>query len=233
MSTTILVQDMEYRWPGTLQPVLRIAHWQVEQGQSVFLYGPSGSGKTTLLNLLAGIHVPGSGRVDVLGQSLGALSARRRDRFRARHIGYIFQQFNLVPYLSVGENIALASHFGTPGWFRGQHAAQTLQRRTADLLERLGLPQALLTRKAQALSVGQQQRVAVVRALINQPRLIIADEPSSALDSEARDTFLALLLECAAHSDSTVVFVSHDRSVAHHFDTSVALSTLSCASGGV
>jgi putative ABC transport system ATP-binding protein len=232
MSKAIYVEDMAYQWPRTLQPTLRIAHWQVEAGQRIFLYGPSGSGKTTLMNLLAGILVPGQGRVEVLGQSLGALRARRRDHFRARNIGYIFQQFNLVPYLSVADNIALASHFGAPGWFRPHGSRASLRRKTSDLMARLGIGLDLLARQARTLSVGQQQRVAVVRALINQPRVIIADEPSSALDTDSRDEFLELLLECAAHSGSTVIFVSHDRSVAHHFDVSVALTSLNCTAGG-
>lgn len=232
MSDAILIQDLEFQWPGAPRPTLNIPHWQMAEGARVFLYGPSGSGKTTLLNLLAGIHTSGKGHVNILGQSLGALSSRARDRFRAQHMGYIFQQFNLVPYLSVQDNVALARHFGAAAGFASSTASRDLREETATLMRRLGLSQDLLTRKAADLSVGQQQRVAVVRALVNRPRLIIADEPSSALDSDTRDDFLALLLQCAAVNGSAVLFVSHDKAVAHHFQTSVALSSLNKAAGG-
>jgi putative ABC transport system ATP-binding protein len=232
MNDAISIHDLEFQWPGALRLTLQIPRWQVRRGERVFLYGPSGSGKSTLLNLLAGILAPQRGRIDVLGSSLGSLNNRARDRFRARFIGYIFQQFNLVPYLSVADNVALARHFGAPDptvW--RPTPAQRLQD-TLDLLKRLGLAEDLLARRSDTLSVGQQQRVAIVRALVNRPQLIIADEPSSALDSDARDEFLALLLECAALHGSAVVFVSHDRSMATHFDTQVALSSLNLVAGG-
>jgi len=232
MHDAILIHDLEFRWPGAARPTLSIPSWRVRQGERVFLYGPSGSGKTTLLNVLAGIQTPDKGVVQVLGSALGSMSARARDRFRGRYIGYIFQQFNLVPYLTVAENIALARHFGAPDPSVWRPSAEQFQKETRALLARLGLSEELLSRQAMRLSVGQQQRVAVARALINRPRLIIADEPSSALDSDARDDFLALLLECAAVHDSAVVFVSHDRGMARHFETQVALASVNGAAGG-
>ncbi len=232
MNDAISIHDLEVQWPGASRPTLQIPRWQVQRAERVFLYGPSGSGKSTLLNLLAGILAPQRGRIHVLGSSLGSLSSRARDRFRARFIGYIFQQFNLVPYLSVADNVALARRFGAPDPRVWRPAPAQCLQDTLDLLERLGLAEDMLARRSDSLSVGQQQRVAIVRALVNRPQLIIADEPSSALDSDARDDFLALLLECAAVHHSAVVFVSHDRSMAAHFDTQVALSSLNLVASG-
>lgn len=228
MNRSLIIANLEYRWPGNTQATIDIPHWQLKCGQRVFVYGPSGSGKSTLLNLIAGILQPQRGEIQVLGQNLSRLSVRARDRFRAQHIGFIFQQFNLVPYLTVADNIALAQHFGSPAWFHRTASKQQPANRfkTSELLNRLGLPKELLARKATELSVGQQQRVAVARALISSPQLIIADEPSSALDADTRDDFLSLLLECAAQCNSTVIFVSHDKSMMSHFDSHVELTSL-------
>ncbi|WP_229702241.1 ABC transporter ATP-binding protein [Bowmanella pacifica] len=213
----IQLDNLAFSWED--KPLLDIRHWQVNKGQRVFLYGPSGSGKSTLLNLLSGILKPQRGSINLLGQELTTLSAGKRDRFRARHIGMIFQQFNLLPYLSVRENIELAWKFGG----NGEPDVAFLKH----MLERLELHDGLLTRKASHLSVGQQQRVAVARALLNKPEIIIADEPTSALDSELRDQFLHLLLGCAQETDATVVFVSHDKTLQDYFDIHQDLRALS------
>lgn len=209
MSSAIHLHDLRFHWPGQKHPTLNIADWRVAAGEHLFLYGPSGSGKSTLLNLLAGILVPQQGSVTVLQTDLAQLGGRARDRFRARHIGLVFQQFNLLPYLDVETNVRLAAEFN--------RQPPDSRQRARTLLERLQLPASLYTRKASELSVGQQQRVAVARALINQPPLIIADEPTSALDSDSRDAFIHLLLDCAAQQASTVIFVSHDRTLAPYF----------------
>tara|TARA_R100000306_G_scaffold47172_2_gene44965 strand:+ start:26836 stop:27540 length:705 start_codon:yes stop_codon:yes gene_type:complete len=208
------------------QSVLSIPAWTVEEGEHVFLYGPSGSGKSTLLNILAGILQPTQGEVRLLDEAFSSLSARRRDEFRARHIGVVFQQFNLVPYLSVLDNILLAAHFGERKTASGKRTSADVQGRAENLLARLALSTSLLHQRADALSVGQQQRVAIVRALINDPELVIADEPTSALDSDARDQFIDLLLECMGEGRRTLVFVSHERSLAAHFSASVDLQSL-------
>ncbi|MDF2177077.1 ABC transporter ATP-binding protein [Aliiglaciecola sp. CAU 1673] len=204
----ISMQGVTFGWEKS--PILDIPDWTVSKGQRVFLYGPSGSGKSTLLNLLSGILSPWQGQICILEQDLSRMKAGARDRFRARHLGMVFQQFNLLPYLSVRDNIALAHYFSPesnddPSWLR-------------HILERLGLTEELLARKASDLSVGQQQRVALARALLNRPELIIADEPTSALDTELRDQFMQLLLSCVKETQSTVIFVSHDRSLAEYFD---------------
>lgn len=205
------VSDLRFSYSGkAADTVLHIPHWQVETGQHVFLYGSSGSGKSTLLNLLAGTLTPDSGEVKVLGESLGQLGNRRRDAFRARHIGMIFQQFNLLPYMCVEDNIRLAAHFS-------REKNSGIDQRIVQLFERLQLDTVLLSRRADTLSVGQQQRVAIARALINRPELVIADEPSSALDTAARDSFIHLLLDTVASQQGTLLLVSHDSSLSGYF----------------
>ena len=213
----ISMQDVKFQWAKTDSPTVDIKKWRIDKGQSVFLYGRSGSGKSTLLNIIAGILEPQQGSVNILGQDITHLSQVQKDRFRARHMGVIFQQFNLIPYLSVVDNIQLSQTFST------------VKRTKADmvhLVEQLGLSTDLLQRKANQLSIGQQQRVAVARALHHQPEIIIADEPTSALDTETRDEFIELLLQQAKTNNSTVLFVSHDKSLACYFDQVIDLQEL-------
>lgn len=217
MELAINISQLTFRWHKQSAFHLSIPQWQLEKGQHVFLYGQSGSGKSTLLNLLSGVVSGYGGLLEVLGQDLQRLSASQRDRFRANNMGMIFQQFNLLPYLSGLQNIQLASYFGS----KDKSATADL---LAELCSKLQLSSALLAQPANQMSVGQQQRIAVVRALINQPQLIIADEPTSALDSELRELFIQLLLDCAKHS--TVIFVSHDRSLADNFSQQLELSHL-------
>lgn len=219
--TAISLHNVLFRWQKDLPPVLDIPEFTVPRGKRIFLYGPSGSGKTTLLNLLTGINIPESGTVQVLDQTLNDLSGRKRDQFRARHIGIIFQQFNLIPYLSVNDNVNLARRLA------GNTKSDDDR---SELLESLGLEAELWGRPAHALSVGQQQRVAVARALINRPELLIADEPTSALDSDHRDGFLKLLMDAAAKRGSTIMFVSHDRALQHHFDEQLDIRSLQAES---
>ena len=208
--------------------VLDIPDLRIAAGERVFLHGPSGSGKTTLLSLLAGVLAPSSGSAHVLGHDFTRLSASARDTVRGCEIGYIFQGFNLIPYLTAGENIALPCQLH-PQRRRAIQAA-TLHAEVRRLAERLDV-QAHLTAPVTELSVGQQQRVAIARALIGSPGLLIADEPTSALDTDRRDSFLNLLTELAAETErrTTLLFVSHDRSLAAHFDRSIALAEINRA----
>lgn len=192
------------------QPLLCIDEWQVSEHAQVFLYGASGSGKSTLLNLLSGILVPQSGGIWLLNQNFSALSAKKRDAFRAKNIGVVFQEFNLIPFLTVAENIQLATYFAGHSADK-KDTSQTM----TTIFERLQLSQKLLSQRADALSVGQRQRVSIARALINKPSILIADEPTSALDSDNRDEFMRLLLETTV--DCTVLFVSHDKGLQSHF----------------
>ncbi|UAA40771.1 ABC transporter ATP-binding protein [Paraneptunicella aestuarii] len=219
------IQNLIFTWDKINNPVLKIPEWNVAKGDHVFLFGPSGSGKSTLLNLLAGILVPDKGAVKILGESLSGMRANTRDKFRAKHIGVIFQQFNLLPYLSVLDNIRLGPYFSSKGTVDKHHLEHIL-----DALE-LRNDDALLNHKAKNLSVGQQQRVAVARALVNRPEIIIADEPTSALDSNLRDQFIKLLFKTTEDTGSTIVFVSHDKSLASNFDTQVSLEQINKVAG--
>ena len=225
----IELSDLGFAWPGQAE-LLDIPAFTLQRGESLFLKGPSGSGKTTLLGLLGGVQKPQRGQIQVLGQNLSQLSAGARDRFRVDHTGYIFQQFNLLPFLSVRENVQLPCHFSR---LRAQRARQrhgSVDQATVILLAHLGLDQPdLLERRADALSIGQQQRVAAARALIGQPELVIADEPTSALDVDARAAFLQLLFAECREAGSSLLFVSHDQSLAPRFDRSLSLAELNRA----
>ena len=220
---------LRFRWPSSREDCLAIDSLHIDAGRSVFLHGPSGSGKSTLLGLLAGVLLPREGRIGLLGRDWASLSGARRDAFRADHVGYIFQQFNLLPYLSVLDNVLLPCRFSALRRQRAEAAAGTGRASAEALLERVGLGAALWARPASQLSVGQQQRVAAARALIGQPELVIADEPTSALDAALRDSFMALLLQQCRDAGSTLVFVSHDERLAATFDQRLALAQINRA----
>jgi len=225
MTAAVQVRALRHTWPGASTPTLIIDALDVDAGQTLFLRGPSGSGKSTLLALLAGVLVAdgGDGEVRLLDASWRAMSAAQRDRHRADHLGYIFQQFNLLPYLSVIDNVRLPCRFSAR---RRQRAGSGAAER---LLERMGMDASLWHRAAGVLSVGQQQRVAAARALIGAPEVVLADEPTSALDEDLRDAFMTLLLERCAEAGSALVFVSHDARLAPRFSRRVDLTTLNAA----
>ena len=222
----IQLQHLRYAWPQQAA-LLDIASFAVLRGERVFLHGPSGSGKSTLLGLLGGVLQAASGDVGVLGQNFTALSAPQRDHYRAAHIGFIFQQFNLLPYLPVIDNVLLPLRFSTERRLRVGRNETALLAEARRLLGELGLSATVLQQASvTALSHGQQQRVAAARALIGRPGLLIADEPTSALDADSREAFLQLLMnECRA-AGTTLVFVSHDRSLGALFDRQVSLQEL-------
>ncbi len=208
---------------GRNAPVLDIPELHVARGEHVFLHGPSGSGKTTLLGLLAGVLRATQGEVRILDTELGALSSSARDRFRAAHLGYVFQMFNLIPYLPVRDNITLPVRLSGARRARlNGKDANAEATRLATGLELEGLLDSPVTK----LSVGQQQRVAVARALIGAPELIVCDEPTSALDADRRDRFLELLFASCDASATTLVFVSHDLGLAPRFSRTISLPTI-------
>jgi len=221
-AAAICINDLRFAWPGQREPWLCIPAFRVERGERVFLQGASGSGKSTLLNLLTGLLPCRPGEIELLGHDLGAMRDSARDRLRAREVGQIFQQFNLVPFLDIEDNIRL------PGRFSGRGSHQTRQQLEA-LLDALQLDRSLLRQRADQLSVGQQQRVAVARAFYNSPALLIADEPTSALDADSRDSFIQLLVAMQQTSKGTLLFVSHDKELACHFDRVVAMTALNQA----
>lgn len=198
---------------------MRFPDIRLPQGDHLFIEGPSGAGKSSLLTLMAGLALPRGGQLELLGQALNTMSGGRRDRFRADNLGVIFQQFNLVPYLSTLDNVMLPCRLSAARNSRSGSALQTAR----ELLGRLGLEPSLWPRKVTALSVGQQQRVAAARALIGNPGLILADEPTSALDTGNRSRFMELLLSLADENGSSVVFVSHDPSLASLFNQQLRL----------
>src|SRR5690349_5511261 len=220
----VAIANIQFSWPRSSTPVIALAALTIAQGERVFLQGPSGSGKSTLLNLIAGVIVPSSGELSVLGHNLAVLSGAQRDRFRADHIGFIFQLFNLIPYLSVIENVCLPCGFSAR---RRARVAGVLDAEAHRLLRHLDLddPQ-LLERPVTELSVGQQQRVAAARALIGAPELIIADEPTSALDADRRIAFLELLFRQCEQERTALVFATHDAALSPLFDRTIELADL-------
>lgn len=228
--TAVRLQDLVFRWQPRGPVVLALESLSAAPGERLFVEGPSGCGKTTLLSLLAGVAVPQQGEVEVLGRRLDRLPGAARDRLRADHIGVIFQHFNLVPFLSVMENVTLPCRFSRARRERAVADAGSLERAALRLLGHLDLTGGdLLRRPVTELSVGQQQRVAAARALIGAPGLLIADEPTSSLDSERRVAFIDLLeRECGANG-TTLLFVSHDPALARHFDRSLRLPALNRA----
>ena len=218
------LKDVCFRWPNQNRATIDLPELKIDQGERIFLQGPSGSGKSTLLSLVGGILVAESGSLRVLGEELKSLSRARRDAFRVTHLGFIFQLFNLLPYLSLEENVLLPLRFSKK---RAQRAGRKQAERLKEaqrLLTALGLSEPLTEgRPVVELSVGQQQRVAAARALIGRPELVIADEPTSALDVDLREVFLNLLFAECDKAGSALLFVSHDSELSRFFGRSLSL----------
>lgn len=215
----VAMEGVDFVWPGRRPFGLAIETFRVERGERLLLVGPSGSGKSTLLSLLCGVVAPRSGIVRVLGTDLAALRGPARDRFRAEHVGIIFQMFNLLPYASVIDNVLLPLAFAKGRRHRAGDAEGGVSGEARRLLNALGLDREPLDGRAAAtLSVGQQQRVAAARALIGSPEIVVADEPTSALDRGRQKAFLDLLFAEIARVGATLVMVSHDETLAPLFD---------------
>jgi putative ABC transport system ATP-binding protein len=223
----IELDNVEFSWPSGTR-VLAVRQFRVESRERVFLHGPSGSGKSTLLGVVGGILKPQVGQVQVLDASLTSLTAAQRDRFRGEQIGFIFQMFNLIPYLTVTENVLLPLGFSNGRAQRLESADASAE--AERLLRALGLSDpGISKRRVTDLSVGQQQRVAAARALIGRPPIVIADEPTSSLDADMRADFLRLLMnECTNHG-TTLLFVSHDVALAGMFDRTVRVRDINHA----
>lgn len=229
----IEITNLSFAWKKQAQPVLNIAALQINCGERVFLRGPSGSGKSTLLNLLAGVTTPQSGSLKVLGQELNTLGSAQRDHFRAHHIGFIFQMFNLIPYLSVVENVTLPCRFSSKRKHKVLAQAESLQAEAIRLLDHLDMAHTeVLHKPVNELSVGQQQRVAAARALIGAPELVIADEPTSSLDADRRTAFIDLLFRECDNANATLIFVSHDNSLQVPFERTIEFHELNSTSHG-
>lgn len=221
------LDDVHYAWPGG-EPLFAGLELVVQPGEKLFLGGASGRGKSTLLALIGGLVQPGAGCVVVAGVDLATLRRGAADRHRADHLGVIFQQFNLLPWLDPVANVMLGCQFSRRRRTRAGNVAAAAE----SLLAAMDIDRALFTRSAAALSVGQQQRVAAARALIGSPDLVLADEPTSALDADRRTAFIDLLFAASAESGAAVLFVSHDRALAPRFDRMLELEAIAGTTAG-
>ncbi|HZE70634.1 MAG TPA: ABC transporter ATP-binding protein [Pyrinomonadaceae bacterium] len=204
-----------YQMGATSVAALDHVSMTVEQGEFVAIQGTSGSGKSTLLNMLGGLDHPSSGEVLFGTRPLAPLSKREMARYRRFSVGMIFQNFNLIPTMTAQENVGLALAFG------GLRGAQR-RKSSQELLERVGLADRLMHRPAE-LSGGEQQRVAIARALANNPKVLLADEPTGNLDSTRAHELLGLLREMVSHDSLTVLMVTHDRELATSFADRIIL----------
>jgi putative ABC transport system ATP-binding protein len=214
MKNIININSCNFKYPNSNKNIVEIDSLSIKNAQHIFLRGKSGSGKSTFLDLLTGVIEPQSGSIEVLGVDITTLSTSQKDIFRGDNYGIVFQQFNLLAYLSVKENILLGSKFSK----QKSQNINNLEKEIDLLLEALELPVEMKSKKAMQLSVGEQQRVAVARGLLGRPKIIIADEPTSALDSETKDKFMQLLFKQVNAQNSTLIFVSHDAELSSYFE---------------
>ena len=221
------IKNVCFRWKNSGSLLLNLPELKIEKHEHVFLQGRSGSGKSTLLALVGGIVVSESGTLKVLGQDIKNFTRSGRDSFRVDHLGFIFQLFNLLPYLSIEENVMLPLSFSS---IRANRAGRTKIdqfKEAKRLLKALALEKQLAEKSpVTELSVGQQQRVAAARALIGNPELIIADEPTSALDADLRHSFLELLFGECKKAGSTLLFVSHDSTLSDLFSRKISMDEI-------
>jgi putative ABC transport system ATP-binding protein len=220
------VSGLRFSWHSH-DPLLEIDALQIKRGERIFIEGPSGSGKSTLLSLIAGVVTPQKGTITINDQRVSALNGADRDRFRADHIGFIYQMFNLIPYLSVIENVTLPCRFSLRRRERAAARSSSFEAEAMRLLKSLGLDGTRVIKKpAIELSVGQQQRAAAARALIGAPEIIIADEPTSSLDIDYRKAFIQLLFQECDPKETALIFVSHDTTLANLFDRTIRLADI-------
>ncbi len=229
----VTLDNIRFGWSAKAPPLLDIENFELTRGERVFLRGPSGSGKSTLLGLVAGVLAPQSGAITVLGQALDGMGAAARDRFRADHFGIVFQQFNLIPYLSVIENVTLPCGFSSSRLQKVTSRSSDPAAEALRLLEHLDMAdEALIHKPVTELSVGQQQRVAAARALIGSPEILIADEPTSSMDADRRAAFIELLFRECDEAGTTLLFVSHDHGLQEPFDRAIEFESLNRAGTG-
>jgi len=227
LDLVIKVENVKFKYPSSSRLILDIPTFELKRGEKLFLYGPSGCGKTTFLEVIAGINNPLDGVVKVLNQNITELNSSQKDQFRADNMGYIFQSFNLIPYLNVRENITLPLYFSSQKRKRVSDSEEN--KVTFEICQFLGID-GILEEPVTDLSVGQQQRVAAARSIIGRPSLILADEPTSALDFNHREKFIELLFELCNQQQTSVLFVSHDRTLEKFFDRSLSLTEINKAS---
>ena len=219
MNNIVTIKNLKYSYKKE-HNILDIETLEISEGDRLFLYGPSGCGKTTLLSILAGILPAHDGSVKIFNQEFINLKPSTRDQIRGTQMGYIFQMFNLIPYLNVKDNILLPCKISPLR--RKNLSLDELKEKCNELAHNLKIGN-ILHKKVTEISIGQQQRVAAARALIGFPKLIIADEPTSSLDSENREQFLQnLFTQCEAQK-TTLIFVSHDKDLKKFFSHHISL----------
>jgi putative ABC transport system ATP-binding protein len=207
----IAIEQLRFRYPQG-EFALRVPELRVDEGERVAIIGPSGSGKTTLLNLIAGICTPLAGKVITLGTDMGTLEEARRRAFRIRHIGLVFQEFELLEYLNVLDNVLLPFRI-----HRSLELSRAVRDRAVALATEFGIGR-YLDRFVDQLSQGERQRVSVCRALVVEPALILADEPTGNLDPVNKDRVLDVLLEYTTRKGSTLITVTHDHDLLPRFE---------------
>ena len=222
MINSIKIKDLKFSYKKN-EVILDIPILVINKNEKVFIHGPSGSGKSTLLNLMAGVLTPTLGEVTILGKNLALMSQSEKDKMRGDHIGFIFQNFNLISYLTIYENILLPLKSSK---LRTSQLDRNISEEISRLAENLKIKDYLHKRITQ-LSVGQQQRVAVARALIGGPEIVIADEPTSSLDEDVTDSFMQLLLEEYKKKKFSLIFVSHDKRLSKYFERKIFISEIS------
>ncbi len=222
MNLIIDIKNLKFAYQNT-GPILDIPSLEIFENDKVFLYGPSGCGKTTLLSILTGILTTTEGSVRILNQEFVGLKASIRDHIRGNEMGYIFQFFNLVPYLNVLENIILPCKLNPTR--RKNKSLSEIKEKCIELANNLNIAH-ILSKKATEISIGQQQRVAAARALLGAPKIIIADEPTSSLDEENREQFLQHLFAQCETQKAALVFVSHDIHLKKLFSKHISLPEL-------
>lgn len=218
----VKIESLRFQWSKNNNFKIFVPKLEVGRGKKVLFLGESGSGKTTLLSLICGFLEPLSGSISINDKIISDLTSTNKDAYRSDNIGIIFQQFNLLPYANVIDNIIL------PLYFSKQRSKKVENKINAamTLCDQLRLPESILNQKASNLSVGQQQRVAVARALIGSPSIIVADEPTSSLDTEAQELFLDLMFDQISKNSSTLLMVSHDKSLTNYFDQVIDINEI-------
>ena len=218
----IKIDTVKFYWSKKSNFKIFVPNLEIKKGEKVLLLGESGSGKTTILSLICGFLNPLSGNIFINGKTINQLSSKTKDEYRADNIGIIFQQFNLLPYANVVDNVLLPLYFSK---VRSNNVPNKREK-VIELFKQLRLPDDITQFRASSLSMGQQQRVAVARALIGNPSLIIADEPTSSLDADAQKIFLDLMFQQISENNSTLLMVSHDRSLSDQFDRLIDINEI-------
>ena len=208
----ISIKNLKYKIGQNINFSLNIKNFKLNKSDSILIYGESGLGKSTFLNLLSGTISPQNGTIDILGTNISNTSSSIKDKIRGDHFGIVFQTFNLLPYISVKNNILLGKAYSSIKQSKSNNDE------IKELMDKLSLNyEDLINRKAYELSIGQQQRVAVARALIGKPEIILADEPTSALDKSNQKEFINLLFKSIDENEQGLIMVSHEHKLSNKF----------------